>query len=231
MCQIWPVWQPVVACLLRRVAGVRQLRHVVDPAAAGEHAVGGGVVRLPERATVRRDRKAADRDPVADDPRREREREAASITPRTGTSDARPLPEEPAADDEREQDQARVPEHRDAEHRAEARPPRTERRRAGRTSSASRTSAAASSWSRISRFMWTSCQTRYGCSVVSSAATRADALVRDALADRVDEPRRRRARPRSARARSRASGGPGSSRSGPGRSRRAAACTPTADRG
>src|SRR5438094_6002841 len=45
---------------------VRWILHVVDPLPLCEQAVRLGVVRLPERATVRRERKAADLDLVAD---------------------------------------------------------------------------------------------------------------------------------------------------------------------
>ena len=56
---------------IRRLS-LRDVGHLVDPAAVGEHAVGVHVVRLPERARVGRDREAADVDLVADHPRRER---------------------------------------------------------------------------------------------------------------------------------------------------------------
>ena len=53
------------------------------------------------------------------------------------------------------------------------------------------TVAAASRWSRISRFMCTSCQTRYGCSATISACEQADRRREPALADLPDDERRR----------------------------------------
>ena len=165
----------------RRRAGKR--RHVVDPAAAGEHVVRVQVVRLPERSRVGRDREAADRDVVAYDPRRENERGAR------------------ADDEQRGQAVVREPEaHHAARRRARAAAARAARCRGSRARAtapsaaahheraalrrpraiATRTIAAARSWSRISRFRWMSCQTRYGCSVASRAPPSADAVRRDA---------------------------------------------------
>ena len=66
----------------------------------------------------------------------------------------------------------------------------SERRSAA--TSAQSTSAAASSWSTISRLTWTSCQTRYGFSVDDDRRDHAGAARQHARADRVDEQRGRR---------------------------------------
>ena len=97
---------------------VRKRRHVVDPLTRRERVVRVQVVRLPERARVGGQREAADRDPVPDDPGHEREDAAGE-----DDADDRPRPVLPAdqerAADQRQEEQARVAEDRQAERDAE----------------------------------------------------------------------------------------------------------------
>ena len=94
--------------------------------------------------------------------------------------------------------EARVAEHREPGDDAEQ-----QRRASGvgrsATSSVSSTSAAATSWSTISRLTCTSCQTRYGFSVAIAAATRPARAAEHAAPDLVDEQRGRDRDERSAR--------------------------------
>ena len=102
-------------------------RDVVDPASACEHVVRVQVVGLPERPRVGRHREAADGDAVAGDPRRKHECRARADDeqrgePVVGESEAR---HQPDAEDEREQEQARVAE--DPQLRASRRVPQPTR--------------------------------------------------------------------------------------------------------
>ena len=157
--------------VLRASAARRDVVDVVDPAAARED-VGTCllVVRLPESARIGRDREAADADLVPHDPRREHERGDAERE--RGGSQVQPRRRQSTYAREHERDEQRrtfpriISPSTPPSSAPQRRPPRSA------TTSASSTAATARKWSRISRFMWTSCQTRYGCNVVSSAATR-----------------------------------------------------------
>ena len=202
-------------------------RHVVDPAPVGEQVVGLRVVRLPERARVGRDREAARPAPGCARPTA-RPRAPPRRAPRAPPRPAGLAPEQVGREQQRQQQQPRVREDREPRDGAERRPPARASRRSAATS-ASSTIAAPSSWSRISRFRWTSCQTRYGCSVAIAAASRPRArLRRDAAADLVDE-QRDGDRDRDLREPDREPRLVEEPvRSGSGRTRRAAACSPTA---
>ncbi len=92
----------------------RQLRHVVDPAAAVEHPARVLVVRLPQRARVRGDRVAADLRLVARDPRHDHERGHPDDERSGGDRVAEPrAPCDVEREHEGEKDEPRVAENRD----------------------------------------------------------------------------------------------------------------------
>ena len=148
-----------------------EIGDVVDPLAARQDRVRRRVVRLPERSGIGRDRSAADRDLVADEPRRNdgeggNHRRAGH---EQGASRRPRLPGDVDRERQGQQHEARVAEDRQSGERSRrgsrARPSAARTRR-----SASRVSRASRKPSRISRLTWTSCQTTYGCSVASNAA-------------------------------------------------------------
>ena len=204
-----PSAEPDAVRLLRREPSRRGRARgaradVVDPLARAQQPVRPRVVRLPHCAAVRREREAADARPCSGRatarPRRRRLRARAR---RRALSRAR-------AAGARQGRARRGPARRRGECcRASRRPAtRPSSRRAQRGSAAPRrasvssTSAAATSWSTISRFTCTSCQTRYGLSVAIAAATRPARRRSTTRADLVDEPGRRDRERRSARCRS-----------------------------
>ncbi len=164
-----------------------------------EHVVRVEVVRLPQRSRVGRDREAPDGDTVARDPRREHERRARADDeqrgePVVGEAEAN---HEPESEHEWKEDEPRVAEDRDADDGAE-RGSQPERSASFGGESATRTIAAARSWSSISRLRWTSCQTRYGCSVARSAPPRRSRSRRSRVPIAIDDERRERRDRRSA---------------------------------
>ena len=173
-----PVAQPDAVRLFRRQpARCRRSRRVpadvVDPLARAQEVVRAGVVRLPHRAAVRREREAADAHLVPDEPGRDRDRSAREHESgdESGRAGARQAPGDVQRAEDRQKNETGVAEHRDARDELRGAPRATGVGRST-TSSVSRTSAAATSWSTISRLTCTSCQTRYGFSVAIAAATR-----------------------------------------------------------
>ena len=120
---------PLRAIRARSALPRRDVRHLVDPVARGEHVVGVDVVGLPERAPVGRDREAAELDLVADDPRRHHHHRDHRNG--KGRHPAGVPPEQEAREQERQHDQPGVRQDREAAHRADrgGRPEGAPRRR------------------------------------------------------------------------------------------------------